>query len=338
MSEHQGKSVDAISTFEPFQYSRKHPAQIPSPLYFRQRAAHASPALSAAVTSPQVKSNKATTQASPMISAITLPPAKAQAPHVNRPDVSSQRSTSMRKTSSQMDSPDLLLSPRIRALRSDSLSVKDEDGDNNSSKESAFASYLFAHLASDRTQQTTRDDRSLDRGRRRATIGEGSLEDKRSTSADAVPTRTFSSGRPPRFLFGRGASALPSPSPTAEVEDAFEDLSIAHHPRPGQLIHATVPTESSSSSWVSSPGAGGAAADDESVEGEGFARGRPAAKRAVSNVSGPSVEFVEPTPDPRGRSMLRGMGAVKRSMSPKAEQSRSRGRSRDSTSHRRRSP
>ncbi|KAM0747537.1 hypothetical protein T439DRAFT_383166 [Meredithblackwellia eburnea MCA 4105] len=184
-------------------------------------------------------------------------------------------------------------------------------------------------------------------------------------------------GRPTRFFFSRGRTDS-NPTTDVEVDPEDEPGSSHHHQqrRRRRSNFALEPTSPSSSPSSSPPRPTTTAATVENKSSSSrrlvlqpgrliqatfsstpssvnpspmptppsspptSSRGRSTARRAIvapcSPAGSPTVEH--PTPDPRGRSKLRGMGAVKRSMSPAGardpSKSMSRGR-RSDVSHER---
>ena len=302
-------------------------------------------------------------------------------------------------------SDELLVSPRIRTLRT-GRSASDEgpsvktsrrsgchddgsDSDSSGDDHSAFACYLFSHLADPAAK--SKDQRG------RPSEPTDSEEMKRSRSVDGVTANRQTVGssnsttpfpstpaRPTRTLFSRGPAAqirsepaidrltplkaedLPSPSVVENEQDETEDqsatltlpsqlrgrrrddtirasalpstLTTRNRPSllPGHFIAAT--TDSPSSSVAASPfpsppatpptarrGRSSSSRRRSDDEQDSTDRGRRHASVARNNVA--------ETPDPRGRSKLRGDGAVHRSFSPSAnleeeEERRSSSRSR----------
>ncbi|GAA5920667.1 hypothetical protein JCM1841_002884 [Sporobolomyces salmonicolor] len=304
-------------------------------------------------------------------------------------------------------SEDVLLSPRIRALRT-GRSLSDEgstmstlkspvgagalegscDGDSSDDAHSAFACYLFSHLADpagtpEPRGRTTSVDQQLEEQKRSQSV-DAVLAARSSTGVDSISSPAPPTpGRPTRFLFSRGQAAVrsdpllepftpiePEPAeeeqvPPADDEQAEEDhtftipshLSGRNRDRdwtirasglssslvtrgrskltPGHFIAATTDSPSTSvgispfpSPPPSPPTAGrGRSQSTRRLSNAGFDDERERGRYPVVDDQGSG------TPDPRGRSKLRGMGAVKRSMSPsvrKESESRSRSRSRSS--------
>ncbi|GAA6009046.1 hypothetical protein JCM10207_004076 [Rhodosporidiobolus poonsookiae] len=261
---------------------------------------------------------------------------------------------------------EVLLSPRIRALRT-GRSPTDENrraepaprsvevNSNDDDAHSAFACYLFSHLsaepAPERGRSSSIDQTAADMQRSR------SVDAALATRAAVGNSTTASPARPVRpirgMMGGRGPAAggpirsepalLPLTPATVETSDA--DLSDGssrnsrNHDRdatvrppvdrrgrservkltPGHFISATSETPSSSSPFASPPASPPTAG-----------RGRSHARTYVNSglVDGVAESF-----NPRGRSKLRGFGAVQRSLSPSARKEspspdRSRGRTR----------
>ncbi|GAA5996165.1 uncharacterized protein JCM10292_007433 [Rhodotorula paludigena] len=379
---------------------------VPSPLYFRQKAAavHSSPAFGPSSPAHRFLGLPHSTDLSGAdvheddIAALTLPsqreaPFVAPLPHVphlphlehcgrpgcvgmpKRPPVeaapsatsktnrrhSGPGSPALRALAPLDTSEDVLLSPRIRALRSGRSPVETREpaapspcaagARENDDDHSAFACYLFSHLSTEAP---------LERGRS-ATTDHSAPDVQRSLSMDAVlrgrvsnSSSMSSSPAPPRvtrgMLGGRGPAAFgmrsePAIQPLAStsISPPEDDLSSTVRDRnatirasnsrgrrdvermrltPGHTIPATAETPTSGVSPFPSPPPSPPTAG----------RGRSATRR----LSDAAAEAVA-SPDPRGRSKLRGLGAVKRSMSPTARvesRSRSRSRSRSSRSSR----
>ncbi|GAA6012479.1 hypothetical protein JCM11491_004344 [Sporobolomyces phaffii] len=271
-------AIDSVNPSKDLSYRRKidrpHPT-VPSPLYFRQKAAavHSSPALhpispSSANRSPfftpgsQIHDDDITllslpqrqSDAAPVSQIVPTPshcgrPGCVGVPKTLRVDTNIDRKP--RRKSWQPSPPhpfkpftpidnsssdEVLVSPRIRTLRT-GRSASDEgpatktkrtsrrgDGsDSDSSGEdahSAFACYLFSHLAAPSAPSTTEQ-----RGRTTDTQDE---EVKRSRSVDThvAARQTVGSstpapfpatpGRPTRTLFSRGRAAQVRSEPTVE--------------------------------------------------------------------------------------------------------------------------
>lgn len=327
--------------FEDLKYRRKPgkaPSQIvPAPLYFRQAAAQHSPALLPSSPprpsfSPRISVARRPSISGVNISAFALPPSRTTTSRPTSPELEERpRPNGARRASWNAPPGDLLLSPRIRALRTDGDAPIVEDpreGSETVTPQSAFAQYLFSHAST--TTPTPREreiDASEAEGRERGRgwaqeipqAGGASLA-QRSVSADSTPTRTPSSvgtARPPRFLFSRGAAA--NVDPDDEVTPlVLSPVPVARpKPRliPGDLIMATIstPTSPAPSAPSSPPTAN---------------RGRSHTRRPPS--PSPTDLDAAPLVDPRGRSKLRGLGAVKRSLSPVRDPSASASRGRHS--------
>lgn len=317
---------------------------VPAPLYFRHAAAAVNP--SSPVTTPMSPRlvytpnysparlpTPSTTFANP--SALVLPPAVAVATsalprsprHSTRPlaVVNGEHSKSHGfltgsaavnsvKNELRRTSADLLMSPRIRALRGlgDIGGIPELEEDISEAAgpatESAFASYLFSHL-------TTGDpsDEEIASGRRGRTILQTGLpvEGSRSASVDSTfvirnnnASTVEPRARPGRFIFGGRAPAI---VPTRDIEEL--DLT------PGRTISATLSSASPSPSPFTSPPASPPVAN----------RGRASNRRDEV----PSTSDLSSSVNPRGRSNMRGPGAVERDLSPVREpsESASRGRS-----------
>ncbi|BGP37908.1 hypothetical protein JCM10450v2_001844 [Rhodotorula kratochvilovae] len=398
-------AADAVPAAKDLPYRRKpgrvHSA-VPSPLYFRQKAAavYSSPAFGP--TSPSTRLVGLPTLADfsgahvheDDIAALALPGQcdAADMPNLVAPPSNCGRpgcvgvpkrpkldtSVSSLKAGRRLSGPgspafrgltpldtsdDVLLSPRIRALRTERSPVDGHDAPSTRTPtgeehdpHSAFACYLFSHLSTEAP---------VERGRTTST--EKAVEMHRSLSVDAaLPSRVGNSSpsaskspapRPRRAMFGgRGPAALNmrsepilqplTPASTSPLpEDDFSSLSSTFRGRthdrdatvraptsrgrdseraqltPGHYIAATSETPSGVSPFPSPPPSPPTAG-----------RGR-SATRHHSDVAA--------SPDLRGRSNLRGYGAVMRSMSPSARKgspSPSRSRSRTSRSRGRVSP
>ncbi|GAA5989212.1 hypothetical protein JCM10908_001210 [Rhodotorula pacifica] len=387
---------------------------VPSPLYFRQKAAarHGSPGFGAtSVFNPSMSGLPASTDVSGAhiheddIASLDLPgqrhadsvshllPKPAHCGRAGcvgvpkRPKLEQQRSSGRRVSGSMSPalrglapldtSDDLLLSPRIRSLRlnhspSDPREVSPlaspADGNASAPKEdehSAFACYLFSHLSTEAPPEEERGRTSM--------VNHAAPELLRSRSVDTVlaarhavhTTANSASPAPaasrPRGMMGgrnaavnmrsepaietatRGRRRSPSPAavPTADKDDTSlftangaeldRDATVrAPNQRgrdrhrmqltPGHFISATSETPSGVSPFRSPPPSPPTAG-----------RGRSVTRRMSDAEPVASV-------DPRGRSKMRGAGAVQRSQSPSARKnslspsrSRSQSRSRSKT-------
>lgn len=383
---------------------------VPSPLYFRQKAAarHGSPGFGAtSVFNPSMSGLPATTDISGAhiheddIASLDLPgqrhadsvshllPKPANCGRAGcvgipkRPKLEQQRSSGRRISGSMSPalrglapldtSDDVLLSPRIRNLRlhhspseSREVSPLATPADENASapkednEHSAFACYLFSHLSTEAPPEQERG--------RTTSVSHAAPELLRSRSVDAVlaarhavhSTANSASPAPtptrPRAMMGGRNAAInmrsepametttrgrrsPSPRQAPPVAADKDDTSLfssngaeldrdatlrAPNQRgrdrhrmqltPGHFISATSETPSGVSPFPSPPPSPPTAG-----------RGRSVARRASDAEPVSSV-------DPRGRSKMRGVGAVQRSQSPSARKnspspSRSRSRS-----------
>ncbi|KDE08006.1 hypothetical protein MVLG_01709 [Microbotryum lychnidis-dioicae p1A1 Lamole] len=254
---------------------------------------------------------------------------------------------------------DILMSPRIRALRAaetghlaslDDLSPEDStasqpapahphpadeasgssssDDDESSHTHSAFACYLFSHLSEDkkRALNLARDDHADDgddevdervpRGRSGASLPAAS---ERGVSVDSAAIANKNLARPTRFLFSRGT---PNPIPVEEELDHERTIrsrqsTVRPKIEPGHFISAT--TDSPGTSVMPSPFPSTPSSPPTSGRGRSVTR-RP---------SHSETDLLGDLPTGRGRSQLRGPGAVLRSLSPTARgvsESSSRGR------------
>ncbi|BGO97682.1 hypothetical protein RTBOTA2_001594 [Rhodotorula toruloides] len=387
---------------------------VPSPLYFRQKAAavHSSPAFDP--TSPNsnrlygfppatdfsgahVHEDDIATLALPdQHDPSAVPPFLPTPAHCGRPGcvgvpkrprvehqpkssrrLSGPASPALRGLAPLDTSDDVLLSPRIRALRSGHHSPMEQkesspfaaestslaSGETPSSTgadddHSAFACYLFSHLSSAAPPERERG--------RSGSIDHQAPDMQRSLSVDALraarntvsssaglaspappvrPRRGMLGGRGPAAVNMRSEPVLPQQalSATTTPEDESLPSSVSSriefgHDRdatvrpaysrardsdrmkltPGHFISATTETPSGVSPFPSPPNSPPTAG-----------RGRSLARRA-SDVAASS-------PDPRGRSKLRGVGALHRSKSPSArKQSRSKSRMTERSSSRER--
>lgn len=390
---------------------------VPSPLYFRQKAAarHGSPGSGAtSVFNPSMSGLPASTDVSGAhiheddIATLDLPgqqhadsvshllPKPAHCGRAGcvgvpkRPKLEQQRSSARRVSGSMSPalrglapldtSDDVLLSPRIRNLRlhqspaepreASPLGPSPESGPSpkGDDEHSAFACYLFSHLSTEAPPEQERG--------RTATVTSVASDTLRSRSVDtvlaarnAVQSSTKSPvkvgapppARPYAMIGGRNGgvnrrseptietvAAEPehrSRSPAAAAEPEAEDATLfssngAELDRdatlrasavrgrdrqrmqltPGHFISATTATPSGVSPFPSPPPSPPTAG-----------RGRSVTRRMSDAEPVASV-------DPRGRSKLRGAGAVQRSQSPSARQdSASRSRSRSQSRSRSRS-
>ncbi|KAK4053058.1 hypothetical protein OIV83_001793 [Microbotryomycetes sp. JL201] len=326
------------------------PAQMtPAPLYYRERAAqiHSSPAL--APSSPRRASPP--TFWSPQLVATTHVPrldlsAAQTQPRVSRreshgttatrpADISNngRRSswtphdavTKQLKPTTAQQAEDILVSPRIQAFKSDRLPSIEQFADAASSpgdegtpddRHSAFADYLFSHLAR-KTGPSRQELEELARGRSTAqTLVQP--DEKRSISIDPASLGPRGSpapvaSRPTRFMFSRGAGAQAASDREDEPIVRSSDVPLRPKLLPGHSMTAT--TDSPGVSPVATPhspptlGRGRSLTRRPSINDDDV---HPAGKEALIE-SG------------RGRSHMRGAGAVERSLSPKAA-SRSRSR------------
>ncbi|SCV69132.1 BQ2448_2152 [Microbotryum intermedium] len=355
--------------------------QIPAPLFYRERAAHLAPtsditslalpplssmAASSAALPPPVRAKNCGRPGCvgemrrPRISASGKSSNKSstRAPSNNSPRSSA---TAALQSNGAYDSPssiDILMSPRIRALRvaemshlaslddlsQDSASQpvssppkpadeaasgsSSSDDDESSHTHSAFACYLFSHLLEDkkRALNLSREDHADDgddevdeqvpRGRTGASF---TAPSERGVSVDSAAIANKKPARPTRFLFSRGTA---SPAPVEEELDherTIRSRQITVRPKiePGHFISATTDSPSTSvmpSSFPSTP---------SSPPTSG--RGRSVTRRPSHS----EMDVLGDLPAGRGRSQLRGPGAVLRSLSPTARgasESSSRGR------------
>ncbi|KAL8278457.1 hypothetical protein RQP46_009147 [Phenoliferia psychrophenolica] len=213
-------------------YRRRAPAPsqtVPAPLYFRQAAAHHSPALLPSspprlAFSPRVSPARPPSLSGVNISAFALPPSR-DGPSLPASPVQTESPrprTQVRRSSwTSSAAADLLMSPRIRAIRAEDPSsiLLEEQADNAAEEttQSSFARYLFAHAtgatapAPEDVDPEANNDEDA-RGRSHKTPLAAPVP-QRSVSADSLPIRTPSIGtaRPKRFLFSRGESAAPLP-------------------------------------------------------------------------------------------------------------------------------
>ncbi|GAA6037120.1 hypothetical protein JCM8097_008745 [Rhodosporidiobolus ruineniae] len=261
---------------------------------------------------------------------------------------------------------DVLMSPRIRALRSGRSETDEnrqplrspsasaaEDDDSHS----AFACYLFSHLTSEpapappeRGRSASIDQSAPDMQRSRsvdAALAIRPAVSNSSVSASPSPARAV---RPIRgMLGGRGPAAnavmrsepalqpltnlAPSTSPSSpasssrsRAERPLDRDATIRPPKdrnggsvasrcliPGHFINATA--ESLSSSVAASPFA--SPPPSPPTAGRGRSSTRRFSNTDPSGLVGLDGGAVE-SPNPRGRSKLRGFGAVQRSMSPSA--------------------
>ncbi|ORY72564.1 hypothetical protein BCR35DRAFT_307565 [Leucosporidium creatinivorum] len=345
--------------------SNKPSQTIPAPLYYRERAAivHSSPALTPSSPSsrratppvfwsPQLTSTKSipdfdledrhpppSRALPPRTTNCGRPgcvgvPARPQLADVQHPKDTKNRRKSwtsapagaLRPLTSTAEAGDVLMSPRIRALRGlegglgaieplDDLEMgREAEGEEDDGRHSAFACYLFSQLA-DKAAPVHDDMEEILRGR--SAVPSTPVEEKRSLSVDAaaLARRNSSSGpalgRPTRFLFSRGSPA-PAPPVTETESDSFDpDATIrgstAASSRPqltaGHFISATTASAISGISPFPSP-----------------PPSPPTAGRGRSTTRFPD-SFVEPDGfEPRGRSNMRAVGAAA------SERSLSRGR------------
>ena len=213
---------------------------------------------------------------------------------------------------------DLLMSPRIRALRGSTeiVGIVEEEEDipeiNESATHSAFACYLFSHLTTG--EPSDEEIASGTRGRTVQQVGVPT-DGSRSASVDSTfvgrGTSTVTArSRASRLVYG-GRGVPEKLVPTPEIEPVTLT--------PGLFIAATDDSPSPSS-FATSPSSPPTFAD----------RGRASARR--NEPSSLANSF-----DPRGRSKLRGPGAVERDLSPvrDSSESASRGRSEEGNSRER---
>lgn len=353
--------VPSPDAFEDLKYRRRPGTKatsqtVPAPLYFRQAAAQHSPALLPSSPPPRSHFSPRTSPNRPPslsnVSSFALPPPATEnagpslppSPALSPIDSTNRRSswapssgaTTMARRYSKDAAADLLLSPRIHALRAaESTSSIVEDNCEQDANHSAFAHYLFSHLGESNEDV---DDTSVSLGPRGRSSDHPplSIEAKRSVSADSVlPIRTPSLGkaRRGRFFFARGSAAGTDSNAEDELDDEVTPMQKPKKPvlEPGHFIGATTdsplssaaPSTSALSSLSSSPSSPPIAS-----------RGRSSTRRPSDSF--PSSPTEQPTPDPRGRSKLRGLGAVKRSQSPHREESETRsesGRGREPSQH-----
>lgn len=336
------------NAFEPLDLTyRRRPGMgkdhIPAPLYYRQTArVHSSPALGPsspprATYSPLLFPHRAPSINSVhTIAPFDLPPAVTSAPAAlpstndcGRPGCTgtTQMAPRMFKRAPAVASSaaDLLLSPRIRALRGvDSPEVVEEKEEGHAATEqqhSAFACYLFSQLSetSKRANKDTKEEEGGDYGRGRSSQSSAMVDEKRSMSADSSFPSRPSSLRPARLFLSRGRPPLARLDSNDEVE-TIKSLAL---PTPGHLISAT--TASPSSSIAPSPIPSPPASPPTVSH-----RGRPGLRRLSSAANFVPVESVPSSIDPRGRSKLRGIGAIQRDYSPARDTSESASRGRES--------
>lgn len=221
-----------------------------------------------------------------------------------------------------LESADLLMSPRIRALRSeaDAPSTADPvDEDSTSSdelKHSAFACYLFSQLSN--TASPPQPDPSLVDWDSQNVPPNPSVPNGNSGVAlePSCPSSASTVRAPVRTLFGRGPQ-VGSPPLAALDEVMVADTKLT----PGRFIAAT--TDSSFSSVAPSPFPS-PPASPPTVSNRGRSSTRDAA---------PAVDSAESPLDPRGRSKFR--PPPRRSLSPTRDESPARGRDSNASSHER---
>lgn len=353
MKELKSSSVGGVVTgFEALdlKYRRKPgiPTQVvPAPLYFRQSAAAVHPLspMTGPSSPPRVSFSPRFSPAGPpttslaLPSAFSLPPAVVSAPpslprsprspRCGRPGCSGTNASAISKLTGRRSSfniplpvkhdmsrrvVDLLMSPRIRALRGTEIPGIAEEPEEVTTApaadaHSAFACYLFSHLTTGEPS-----DEEIASGRRGRTVlptGAMAGDGSRSTSVDSmVHTRAGSTSARPRasrYIFGRASTEI------LALPEEIEPMQLT----PGRFIAATSEsvTESAAVSPFHSPPASPPTVPN---------RGRSAARR-----SSRSPDVLASSIDPRGRSHMRGAGAVERDLSPSrdSESSNSRGRS-----------
>ncbi|GAA5885414.1 hypothetical protein JCM6882_009613 [Rhodosporidiobolus microsporus] len=392
---------------------------VPSPLYFRQKAAavHSSPAFGP--TSPAARlvplhphvdysgahvheDDIAVLDLPGRQDTISAPPFVPTPAHCGRPgcvgvparpkidtSVAGVTSTGGRRQSWQGNggfrgltpiegqTEDVLMSPRIRALRTGRsqaeenkapASPQSSDADD---AHSAFACYLFSHLSAEPAPERGRS-ASIDHGVPdvpRSLSVDAAMASRPAAAAAVTASGTASPARPVRPIRGMLGGRGPAPQPLHRSDPALQPLTPAlptdgessaspassrgrsdrNHDRdatirppvdrrgrsermklvPGHFISATTESPSTSASPFPSPPPSPPTAG----------RGRSSTRR-LSNSASMMDDMAVASPDPRGRSKLRGLGAVKRSMSPSARKeslsrspspNRSRSRSRTQT-------
>lgn len=326
------------------------PNQVPSPLYYRQAAAQANFSPSSppkAPFSPRFSPARPPTISRSQMSAFALPPAIKSAPlpfttsSIEFEPIVKKARASM---SALADSrPNLLFSPRIRALRSEDAVViteeKEELRDDEllepEDKDSAFARYLFAQLAVKNSPTVAVEEREG-----RSIVGAVTGE-KRSLSADSVfPSRNLSTTvRPTRFLFGRGTSAEGMGTTTENAPPFQPPLSPSHTTAenltltPGRFITATFDSISPSvqpSPLPSPPLSPPTFVQRGRSDNRRHDESSPSSLSLLSNSIQPSL----PAMDPRGRSKLRTLTSVQRDLSPTRDSSNSSSRGRRSSTER----
>ncbi|GAA6058440.1 hypothetical protein JCM3770_006054 [Rhodotorula araucariae] len=397
-------AADAAPAAKDLPYRRKpgriHSA-VPSPLYFRQKAAvYSSPAFGP--TSPQTRLVGLPAVADfsgahvheDDIAALTLPGQSdpANVPSLVAPPSNCGRpgcvgvpkrpkfdtSVSTLKASRRLSGPgspalrglapldtsdEVLLSPRIRALRTERSPVDGPDASTTRTPlgeehdpHSAFACYLFSHLSTDAPVERGRST-SIDQpaDMHRSLSVDAALPSRVSNSSSSAsmspaprPRRAMLGGRGPAGLNMRSEPILPpltpvctSPVPEDDPSSPASTFRGRNHDRddtvraptsrgrgserprltPGHYIAATTETPSGASPFPSPP-----------LSPPTAGRGRSLSRR---------LDAPAASPDLRGRSNVRGYGAVMRSMSPSARPgspSPSRSRSRTSRSRGRLSP
>lgn len=375
-----GQGGRARGVWDELKYVRKtgnRPAQaVPAPLYFRQTAAvvHSSPMLSPTSPPPSIKSpamrpSNRRRNSNSSLHNFTLPPSltsdhsKSSAlktAHCGRPGcVGSAQphraaasepvlkaklgsSTSLHHLARAEN--DLLVSPRIRALRghgehSQSTSALPESDEaretrrkqQKDSQHSAFACYLFSHLKETAHPKRVESETvtaavSPKRGR---TSSQSTVMPDRSLSVDSVLTapRAPSAGRG-RMMFGGRATPAGQPrlEPLSTLKDEDATITIRAGPQtsrpmltPGHFISATSETPVDSAAFPSTLA---------STPRSPPTRGR-SSNRRLSDAA--PTEFVELAGADRGRSKAR-LGNTHRSHSRHREDEDSRERGRDSRS------
>lgn len=339
------------SAFEPLDLTyRRRPGMgkdhIPAPLYYRQTArVHSSPALGPSSPPRATYSPLVFPQRPPSVSSVhaiapfDLPPAVTCAPlpvprDCGRPGCAGMNSLAamaprLFKRPPAGSSADLLLSPRIRALRGvDSPDIVEEEEEQHHAAteqgHSAFACYLFSQLSETdkaaKAGNVTEEESAYGRGRQAQSSA--MVDEKRSMSADSsFPSRASSFRSTTKLFPSRGRPPLAR----LDSNDGVETVQSLAMPRPGHLISATLasPSSSAAPSPIPSPPSSPPTVSH---------RGRPGMRRLSSGPTFVSVP-VEPLPssiDPRGRSKLRGIGAIQRDYSPTRDSSESASRGRES--------
>lgn len=354
-----GSSYDSTD----LKYKKRVSATIASPLYFRQTAKLHTPSPSSPPKqpySPRFSPARPPSISRSQVSAFALPPAINSAFSSNNPLPISTNGLLPKKQRSSMSAladtrPDLLLSPRIRALRSAEIVISEEKEnleeeeaveEETEGDDSAFTRYLFSQLAVT-TPPVLKVGETERIGRPSAV---GAMEEKRSLSVDSVfpagRNNLSSTVRPTRFLFGRGTPSITSKRDALNSESNFTNsISSSISPispplspsnesnqvplTPGGFITATF--DSASSSTVPSPFPSPPNSPPNLIN-----RGRSDTRRTSdSSLTPPSLSNL-PTKlnsvDPRGRSKLRTLASVQRDLSPIRNESNSGSRGRKVTS------